>query len=121
MRWKLLIAVLAIPAAAAASLAWGWYAALPSNALSTARFVGRSTCAQCHQPEHKLWLGSDHDRAMELANDDSVLADFNDTSFTYHGVTTRFFRRDGKFMVNSEGPDGQLHDYEVKYTFGVRP
>jgi tetratricopeptide (TPR) repeat protein len=36
-------------------------------------------------------------------------------------VTTRFFRRDGKFMVNAEGPDGEQHDYEVKYTFGVRP
>jgi len=121
MRWKLLLAVLAIPTVAAASLAWGWYAALPSNALSTARFVGRSTCAQCHQPEHKLWLGSDHDRAMELASDESVLGNFNDTSFTFHGVTTRFFRSGGKFMVNTEGPDGQLHDYEVKYTFGVRP
>ena len=51
----------------------------------------------------------------------SVLGDFNDTTFTYQGVTTRFFRRDGKFMVNTEGPDGKHHDYEIKYTFGVRP
>ena len=121
MRWKLLLAVLAIPAVAAASLAWGWYVALPSNVLTSARFVGRSTCADCHQPQHKLWLGSDHDRAMELASDESVLGDFNDTSFTYHGVTTRFFRKGDKFMVNTEGPDGQLRDYEIKYTFGVRP
>src|SRR5690606_21035624 len=33
----------------------------------------------------------------------------------------RFFRRDGKFFVNTEGPDGEYHDYEVKYTFGVDP
>ena len=24
-------------------------------------------------------------------------------------------------MVNTEGPDGADHDYEIKYTFGVRP
>jgi predicted CXXCH cytochrome family protein len=106
---------------AAAALAWDWFTVLPAEAIENARYVGRSTCAECHQSQHQLWLGSDHDRAMELASEESVLADFNDTSFTYHGVTTRFFRRGGKFMVNTEGPDGQLHDYVVKYTFGVRP
>jgi predicted CXXCH cytochrome family protein len=121
MRLKLFLAVLAIPVVAAASLAWDWFTVLPSNAVTSARYVGRSTCADCHQPQHKLWLGSDHDRAMELASDQSVLGDFNDVSFTYQGVTTRFFRKGGKFMVNTEGPDGQLHDYEIKYTFGVRP
>ena len=25
------------------------------------------------------------------------------------------------FMVRTEGPDGKLHDYEIKYTFGVTP
>ena len=64
---------------------------------------------------------ADHDRAMDYATDKTVLADFNDTKFEYQGVTTRFFRRDGKYMVNTEGPDGQFHDYEIKYTFGVRP
>ena len=26
-----------------------------------------------------------------------------------------------KFYVNTDGPDGKLEDYEIKYTFGVRP
>ena len=87
----------------------------------TRSYVGRETCAKCHQPQYELWLGSDHDRAMELATEKTVLGDFNDAKFAYQGVTTRFFRRDGKFMVNTEGPDGEYHDYEIKYTFGVRP
>src|SRR5262249_46657297 len=86
-----------------------------------ATFVGSKACAECHQTEHQLWKGSDHDRAMELATDSSVLGDFNNATFTYQGVTSRFFRQNGKFMVNTEGPDGQHHDYEIKYTFGVRP
>ena len=37
------------------------------------------------------------------------------------GVTSSFFRRDGKFFVRTDGPDGKLADFEVKYTFGVEP
>jgi hypothetical protein len=55
------------------------------------------------------------------ASDATVLGDFNDASFTRAGVTTRFFRRDGKFFVNTEGPDGKLADFAVSYTFGVDP
>ena len=51
----------------------------------------------------------------------TVLGDFNDTRFTEAGVTSTFFTRDGKFYVNTDGPDGELHDYEILYTFGVTP
>lgn len=116
---SLLVALLGIGVAAA--LGWDWYNAFPPNARDKAKFVGTATCASCHQAEHSLWLGSDHERAMDLATEKSVLGDFNDTSFTRNGATTRFFRRDGKFFVNTEGPDGKYQDFEIKYTFGVRP
>ena len=98
-----------------------WYAALPASAKATARYVGRNSCAECHATQVDQWHGSHHDRAMELPTEASVLGDFEESSFTRFGVTTRFFRRDGKYMVNAEGPDGELHDYQVKYTFGVEP
>ncbi len=107
--------------AATSVLAWDWYQTVPSEIAANPTYVGRETCAQCHQAEYHAWLGSDHERAMDLATDKTVEADFNNTKFEYQGVTTRFFRRDGKFMVNTEGPDGKYHDYEVKYTFGVHP
>src|SRR5690606_38138669 len=98
-----------------------WYATVPHDALKTARYVGRETCAQCHQAEMAAWTGSHHDRAMEDATEESVLGDFNDVEFTRLDERTRFFRDGKKFMVNAEGPDGEYHDYEVKYTFGVHP
>jgi Flp pilus assembly protein TadD len=58
---------------------------------------------------------------MQPANAAAVLGDFNDASLTCGGVTSHFFHRDGKFMVRTDGPDGALHDYEIKYTFGVYP
>ncbi|MCK7492071.1 MAG: hypothetical protein MZW92_10775 [Comamonadaceae bacterium] len=41
--------------------------------------------------------------------------------FTHAGVTSTFFRRDGRFFVSTDGPDGRLADFEIKYTFGVTP
>jgi tetratricopeptide (TPR) repeat protein len=118
-RWPLVPVALLI--AAGGVLAWDWYTVVSPDEVANGQYVGSKTCAECHQHEHQLWRGSDHDRAMELATENSVLGDFNDATFTYQGVTTRFFREGGKFMVNTEGPDGEHHDYEIKYTFGVRP
>src|SRR5262249_38048524 len=41
--------------------------------------------------------------------------------FTHRDVTSTFLRRDGKFAVRTEGPDGKPADFDVAYTFGVRP
>jgi tetratricopeptide (TPR) repeat protein len=49
------------------------------------------------------------------------LGDFNDAEFTHFGVTSRFFKKDGKFFVHTEGPEGEMADYEIKYTFGLEP
>ncbi|MBX3427437.1 MAG: tetratricopeptide repeat protein [Pirellulales bacterium] len=114
----LLAAAIALLAAWAAA---DWYSAEPFSSLRTATYVGRQSCIACHQAEAALWHGSNHDRAMELATDESVLGDFNDARFERLGVETRFFRDGDRFMVQTEGPDGQFRDYEVKYTFGVNP
>ena len=50
-----------------------------------------------------------------------MLGDFDDAGFDYYGVHSRFFRKDGKFLVETDGPDGKLAMFEVKYTFGVDP
>ena len=84
-------------------------------------YVGRDACVECHAEQVKLWQGSHHDLAMQHVSDDTVLADFNNTEFTYAGVTSRFYKKNDKFMVRTDGPDGKLHDYEIKYTFGVTP
>jgi predicted CXXCH cytochrome family protein len=85
------------------------------------QFVGRAACASCHAAETKAWQGSHHDLAMQEAGDATVLGNFKDAEFRADGVVTRFFRRDGSYLVRTDGPDGKLHDYEVKYTFGVYP
>ena len=84
-------------------------------------FVGSANCIECHKTEYKEWVGSDHQLAMQLPTDSTVLGDFNNTKYTIYGVTSTFFKRDSLFIINTQGPDGKNHDFEVKYTFGVYP
>ncbi|CDH47125.1 tetratricopeptide repeat protein [Candidatus Contendibacter odensensis] len=113
---------------------WAWPASEPAEPLPVALpashppvaptsggYVGAQTCAQCHQAEHQRWQGSQHAQAMQPATEQTVLGDFKDAAFTYAGVTSTLFRRDGKFMARTDGPDGKLQDYEIAYTFGVYP
>jgi tetratricopeptide (TPR) repeat protein len=92
-----------------------------SSGASIATFVGSETCAGCHQTEAGLWHGSQHKHAMQHASDKTVLGDFNDASFDYYGLQSRFFRNDGKFFVETDGADGKCATFEIKYTFGIDP
>ncbi len=84
-------------------------------------FVGGKRCIDCHRKAYEAWLGSDHDHAMEPADERSVLGDFDDTVFEHGGITSRFYRRDGRYYVHTEGPDGEMGDFEIEYTFGWKP
>lgn len=84
-------------------------------------FVGSSVCAPCHASQATDWRGSQHRAAMAAANDSTVLGNFNGAAVTLAGVHSEFTRRDGKFYVRTDGPNGALADFEVKYTFGVQP
>ncbi|MDE0736510.1 MAG: multiheme c-type cytochrome, partial [Pirellulaceae bacterium] len=96
-----------------------WLIAVPEDV--EVRYVGRSKCTTCHQPQAEQWQGSHHDKAMDQALEETVLGDFNDAELVHHGITSRMFRQHGKFMVHTEGPDGKMTDFEIKYVFGVDP
>jgi len=63
------------------------------NHLHDTGFVGSAQCASCHETEFQDWTGSDHQLAMQLPTQESVLGDFNDSSVTFYGVTSRFFQK----------------------------
>src|SRR5262245_33113811 len=120
-RRTILIAASVVAALAAASILafqsslgpWG------DTSARTLTFVGSETCAGCHRPEAELWRNSQHKHAMDHATDKSVLGDFKDASFDYFGMRSRFFRKDGRFLVETDGSDGKLATFELKYTFGL--
>ena len=96
--------------------------AAPTGRLaSEAGFVTDASCVECHPQHFEKWSGSHHDLAMQPADAETVLGDFDDASFTHLGLTSRFFKRDGSFFVNTEGPDGRMADFEIRYSFGFTP
>ncbi len=84
-------------------------------------YTGDEACKSCHAGQYKDWLQSDHFKAMQQPTDSTVLGNFNNSHFTADGVSSSFFKKDGKFFINTQGNDGRNHDYEVKYTFGHFP
>ena len=58
---------------------------------------------------------------MQDATPATVLGRFDSTRFEAGGVTSTFLRRGDQFVVNTEGADGQRHDYVIRSTFGVYP
>lgn len=89
--------------------------------VNAAEYVGAQQCAGCHQQQYAQWQQSHHDLAMQTVSADTVLGDFNDASFSYNGITTRFYRKAGEFWVKTDGFDGKLQDFKIAYVFGVTP
>jgi hypothetical protein len=89
--------------------------------LSQATYVGSSSCLECHRDVAEKHAASHHDLALQVATPRTVLADFDDATLQHYGITSRMYRQADRFMVQTEGPDGQMHDYQVTYVFGITP
>jgi predicted CXXCH cytochrome family protein len=128
-----ILMMLVLLASLAAGLYWFWpnIHSTPVHPIQTPapspvvfppkHYVGASECRQCHSAEFAAWQGSHHALAMQEANEQTVLGDFNSSTFEYHGLTSTFYKQDGRFMVRTDGPDGKLTEYPIAYTFGVTP
>jgi predicted CXXCH cytochrome family protein len=93
----------------------------PVPLLFAAEYIGEEGCQACHQEEYQAWQGSDHQLAMQVADKNTVLGDFSHITFSKDGITTTFFTDQNRIMVNTEGPDGKLQDYQISHVFGVYP
>lgn len=116
---KLLVLIALLLGAAGCYAIADWWIALPEGRAAT--YVGRNTCAECHQTELKAWTGSHHDEAMQEATPETVLGNFKDQTLEHFGIVSRMFERDGKYWVATQNADGKTEEYLIKYTFGVAP
>ena len=58
---------------------------------------------------------------METASSQSVLGDFNDAKFEYFGTTSRFYKHDGAYFVETPNAQGHLESFRISYTLGFYP
>lgn len=87
-----------------------------------AEYVGRESCVECHATEFNDFIGSDHDLAMDTAIDATVKGNFDNASITRpNGEIHKAYKKDGRYYVLTDGEDGSMKEYEVKYVFGHEP
>jgi|SRR5271157_3468347 len=118
------ISVGTVVVCACAVILWRWAGGVhgqETKLSSTASYVGQEQCEQCHAEQVQAWRDSHHAKAMQVADHSTVLGNFNDARFAKDGVTSNFLKRDAKFYVRTDGPDGKPREYELPYTFGVSP
>jgi hypothetical protein len=84
-------------------------------------FAGSAACAGCHAAESAAWAASQHAKAMQPASPDTVLDGFDGATAEHFGSRARFFTRDGRYVVETEGKDGKPAEFPVDYTFGLDP
>ena len=89
--------------------------------ISGAEYVGAEACGACHQTQLKQWQKSDHFHAMQIANSASVLGDFSDVEVEFHGIKTRFFKRQDSYFIETLDEDSEVRVLKVLYAFGHDP
>ena len=95
--------------------------AASSSTANAPAFVGAQACVSCHAAISAQWAASDHAQSMQVADSRTVKGDFGGARFTYRGVESRFTRDGDRYRVRTDGPDGQLADFDIRYVFGFRP
>jgi tetratricopeptide (TPR) repeat protein len=88
---------------------------------TAATYVGHQRCAGCHAAQFEAWRTSHHAQAMQVADHQTVLGNFNGAHFAKDRMVFDFLRNDGKFYVRMNGPGGEVDDYSLPYTLGVYP
>jgi len=84
-------------------------------------YLGAESCAGCHEQAYSDWQASDHFKAMQEPTADSVLGDFSDVKVNFHGISSRFFQRDGDYFIDTANRDGKPQTFKIDYTFGFSP
>ncbi len=125
MRRRIVVLLGSLGLLGGAAVAWRYAARSPeqrpAEVVHAAGYVGSASCRDCHRNQHRRWVGSHHDRAMQRATPATALGDFAAAPLSFAGETTSF-RRDGdRLFVALEGRDGVAHELPVAYTFGVWP
>ncbi|MEO8482218.1 MAG: tetratricopeptide repeat protein [Acidobacteriota bacterium] len=120
-----LAVVVAIAAVAIVARRWRPASSSPASGPRAdgvaAAFVGSDACVTCHATQSQAWRTSQHAHAMAVASDATVLGQFTDSTFTYAGTTSSFYKRNKQFYVRTDGADGMPAEFEVTHTFGVYP
>lgn len=88
--------------------------------LSPVPYSGSASCRPCHPDHHESWRRTFHRTMTQEVSGEAVLGDFSGVSFTYAGVTSRFFRDGERYVIETLDGEGRMRRQEVARTVGSR-
>ncbi|MEH6471587.1 MAG: multiheme c-type cytochrome [Halopseudomonas sp.] len=83
--------------------------------------IGSPACVSCHLQQGDQWQGSPHQRAMQSADQTTVLGQFDGQTLDHFGTRYRFYQRAKQFFIDADNTSGNITAFEIRYTFGVYP
>ena len=86
--------------------------------------ISNQQCTSCHKEQQHNWQKSDHAKAMAVANEKTVLANFNQINVEHYGQKAFFFIKNNQYQVTISYDNNDtypVNTYLVKYTFGHFP
>jgi hypothetical protein len=83
--------------------------------------VGSAACTACHEAESAAWSGSHHALAWTLPGPETVVADFDGTSFEGAGMSVLFRQDAAGYHASVTESDGSTRDYTVHSVAGIEP
>jgi predicted CXXCH cytochrome family protein len=90
-------------------------------ALQDAQYIGSKQCLSCHPVHYGSWYRTFHRTMTQDVGEQSVLGDFNDASYTYEGIRSRFLRgAGGEYLIETAAADGAMRQFPVVRTVGSR-
>ncbi|OSP56198.1 hypothetical protein BV911_04255 [Pseudoruegeria sp. SK021] len=95
--------------------------AAPALAQDAPSYVGSGQCADCHIDEVEAWNGSHHQLAWTLPSPETVVADFDGTSFSGSGMSVAFSQDAGGYHAQVTETDGSMSTYDVHSVVGIAP
>jgi predicted CXXCH cytochrome family protein len=84
-------------------------------------YLQSKSCLVCHSDHFASWAKTFHSRMTQEAKDHSVQGDFEKANvLEYLGVKARMEKRNGKYSMTFDFPDGKSQIYTVDRTVGSR-
>ena len=78
-------------------------------------------CSSCHEGEVKQWEKSHHSKAMNIADNENTLGDFDNKTLQHDKNTVTFKNDDSGFLISMPDEKGNVKDVRVEYVFGFFP
>lgn len=85
------------------------------------QYVGTEACRDCHVDAAKAWDQSHHAQAWMMPSDQSVVADFDGTTFAHDGMSVIFSKDEAGHFAKVTEKNGVTAQYPVHSVAGIEP